>query len=42
MRDPAILADVERIIALTPKGLKTQVEEASLWLFAVHTGKYKY
>jgi hypothetical protein len=40
MRDPAILADVERVISLTPNGLKTKAEEASLYLFAVHTGKY--
>jgi hypothetical protein len=41
-KEPAILADVERIISLTPKGLKTKAEETSLWLFAVLTGINKY
>lgn len=37
-KEPAITEDVERIIYLTPDGLPTKAEEASLWLTSVSTG----
>jgi hypothetical protein len=37
-RQPAILADIERVIRYTPELLPTKSEEASLWLIAVSTG----
>ena len=37
-KEPAILADVKRIIDFTPEGLPTKAAEASLWLVALCTG----